>query len=372
MKIIFICGSIEPGKDGVGDYTRRLCGELINKGLSVGILAFNDSYITKVTEEKQYSDSHAIQCLRLPKIQNSKLRCDLAMRWVKKHDPEWLSLQFVPYAFHHKGLPFKLAKQLKRMSGHNTKWHIMFHELWIGMSQQSSRKEILIGYVQKKIIKDLVLKINPKVINTQTQLYKKQLIQLGFNVSILPLFSNIPLNNEFENNELPINLKTKYFVLFGAIHHGAPIESFCEELAAYAKEKPLTLVTIGRNGSELNHWISVFRTNGLKIINLGEQSQKVISGIFKKAIFGISTTPILLVEKSGSVAAMQEHSLPVICMSRPWSPLGVNKESFILEGITEYKEGKLAESLKFIRKVNPEKNNLTHVVFNFINNLKLN
>jgi hypothetical protein len=24
IKILFICGSLEPGKDGVGDYTRRL------------------------------------------------------------------------------------------------------------------------------------------------------------------------------------------------------------------------------------------------------------------------------------------------------------------------------------------------------------
>jgi hypothetical protein len=32
MKLLFLRGSIEPGKDGVGDYTCRLCGALIAEG----------------------------------------------------------------------------------------------------------------------------------------------------------------------------------------------------------------------------------------------------------------------------------------------------------------------------------------------------
>ena len=29
MNLLFICGSLEPGKDGVGDYIRRLSSELL-------------------------------------------------------------------------------------------------------------------------------------------------------------------------------------------------------------------------------------------------------------------------------------------------------------------------------------------------------
>jgi hypothetical protein len=32
------------------------------------------------------------------------------------------------------------------------------------------------------------------------------------------------------------------------------------------------------------------------------------------ADLGVTTTPILLAEKSGTVAAMQEHELPVLCI----------------------------------------------------------
>ena len=42
MKILFFCGSAEPGKDGVGDYTRRLCGELLRIGHETQILSLFD------------------------------------------------------------------------------------------------------------------------------------------------------------------------------------------------------------------------------------------------------------------------------------------------------------------------------------------
>ena len=32
MKITFICGSLNPGQDGVGDYTRRLAAQLALDG----------------------------------------------------------------------------------------------------------------------------------------------------------------------------------------------------------------------------------------------------------------------------------------------------------------------------------------------------
>ena len=50
MKIMFICGSLEPGKDGVGDYTRRLCAHLKKHHIEVGILAYNDKFINSELE----------------------------------------------------------------------------------------------------------------------------------------------------------------------------------------------------------------------------------------------------------------------------------------------------------------------------------
>ena len=45
MKIIFLCGSLEPGRDGVGDYVLLLSGELVRQGHQASIIALNDVYL---------------------------------------------------------------------------------------------------------------------------------------------------------------------------------------------------------------------------------------------------------------------------------------------------------------------------------------
>src|SRR5690606_24463810 len=112
MKIIFICGCLEPGKDGVGDYTRRLAGELIRQDIPVGIISYNDMFVEDEILEHQVSENTPIPCLRIPKAWSRRKRSDHAKIWVKHNNPEWLSLQFVIYSFNDKGLPFGLGSQL--------------------------------------------------------------------------------------------------------------------------------------------------------------------------------------------------------------------------------------------------------------------
>ncbi|CAH8292982.1 glycosyltransferase involved in cell wall biosynthesis [Mariniflexile fucanivorans] len=374
MKIIFICGSLEPGKDGVGDYTRRLCAELILQGIHVGILSYNDKDVNGATQVTQYADGQAIYCYRISTFIKPKERCVLAKQWIDTHNPEWLSLQFVPYAFNNKGLPFGFASQLKTI-GQNRKWHIMFHELWIGMNKESTLKEKCIGYIQRYIIKELTLKLKPNLVNTQTELYKKQLEKLTITSSLLPLFSNIPvIQKPIEKTHLdsiPFDIPNKYFVLFGSIHYGSPINHFVKDFVDYLKNDSFSLITIGRNGNELREWISIWESYKLEVKCLGEQSVEVISHVLKNATFGISTTPMALVEKSGSVLAMHAHGIPVICMSRPWTPLGI-KNDWAYEGITEYKLGEIAACMECIENINPEKNNVHTIALSLIKKLKNN
>ncbi|MGE5944867.1 MAG: hypothetical protein ACM31G_11070 [Flavobacteriales bacterium] len=370
MKIIFICGSLEPGKDGVGDYTRRLCGELLKQGVMVGMLAYNDKHLHYKMETIQESDGHTIPSLRLPHTWKSKVRCKEAKNWIASHNPEWLSLQFVPYAFHHKGLPFGLGNQLKRM-GTNYKWHIMIHELWIGMSQQSTLKDKCIGQVQRIIIKKLLLKLVPKVIHTQTDLYKHHLQQLEFEASILPLFSNISyVESDFHTNKsiAEFNLPEKYLVLFGSIHKNAPIEEFVKELSELDKEKTFSFVALGRNGGELQYWKSIIEKYGFDIMVLGEQSAESISYVLSHATFGMATTPYYLIEKSGSVAAMHQHNLPVICLSKPWMP---NKfiRSNKLKGVEEYKTGNLEACIANDTKMETGDISISNITISFLKTL---
>ncbi|RDC66091.1 glycosyltransferase family protein [Adhaeribacter pallidiroseus] len=345
MRIIFLCGSLEIGRDGVGDYTRRLSGELIHQGHQTAIIALYDKGIKEVISYTQQSEDLIIPVLRIPAFYSSNQRCDLAQKWVDNFNPDWLSLQFVPFAFQSKGLTIGLSKLLKKI-GSDRCWHVMFHELWVGMDIQSSIKLKLWGQIQKKIIQSMVFRLKPKLIHTQTRLYQEQLYKIGLDSKYLSLFSNIPVhyNRAPKTYKLP-QLKVGSsinFVVFGSIHTGAPIELFTQEASLYAKKKgiKLSLTIIGRSGEEQLHWKTVWELRGLVVEILGEQTPERISEVLSKATFGLSTTPSILIEKSGTVAAMFAHGLPVICISRIWTPRGV--PNFKLpNNVVQYKSGNL-------------------------------
>ena len=67
MVMLFICGTLEQGKSGVGDHMRRLAAELIRQGKMVYLLAINDSHINSISEEQQYDMDTVIPTYRLPK-----------------------------------------------------------------------------------------------------------------------------------------------------------------------------------------------------------------------------------------------------------------------------------------------------------------
>ena len=103
MKILFICGSLEPGKDGVGDYTRRLAGELIKQNTVIEIISLNDKYIKQIWEGTQEDGVQRIPVLRLPASCPWDKRLQKAKERIDSFEPEWLSLQYVAFAFNNKG-----------------------------------------------------------------------------------------------------------------------------------------------------------------------------------------------------------------------------------------------------------------------------
>lgn len=336
MKILFICGSLENGRDGVGDYTRRLSGELIRQGHQVQVIALNDKYIGSDLNETQKDESVGINCLRLSSKLSWKERMAVAKRFVEDFDPEWLSLQFVPFSFQEKGLPLGFAIRLKKL-GYGRNWHVMFHELWLGIDRESSYKMKVWGYVQKQLVITIIKAIKPKYITTHTNTYQAVLSDLGIQISILPLFSNIP-----RISVLPVkNASLLTCVLFGGIHGGAPVHSFMKDLLIYSMsiDRKLNFIFVGRNGNEAKEWIDVLDELKIEYQNIGECIPEEISEYISKSDLGISTTPYYLAEKSGTVAAFLDHQLPVICVARDWTPT-FKKKLVNNKNIIHYKIGK--------------------------------
>lgn len=114
MEILFICGSAEIGNDGVGDYTRRLCGKLIRSGHQAQILSLCDHQAVSFTSEIQVVEDIAVTVHRIPIAAPNKERLIWLQHILREFEPDWISLQYVPYSFNPKGLPFWLPSYLKK------------------------------------------------------------------------------------------------------------------------------------------------------------------------------------------------------------------------------------------------------------------
>lgn len=175
MNIVFLCGSIEPGCDGVGDYTRRLAEELILLEHKVSIIALNDRYVTNVNQHAE-TDAGVLNTYRIPIGFTDQQRCNQARDWVEQINPVMVSLQFVIYSFHKKGLPFDLSNTISRICDGRSV-HIMFHETWLGVTKSATFKDKAYGFLQKQIITSLVKNLKPRLITTTNGLYKSLLNQ---------------------------------------------------------------------------------------------------------------------------------------------------------------------------------------------------
>lgn len=323
MNIILICGTLEPGRDGVGDYTSRLALELEKAGQRTSILAINDFYVasTSIPDEHLLADTGDI--LRLSHEWSYDRRFKLAKSWIENKDPAWLSLQFVAFSFQRLGLPLGLSSFLKKL-GRGRRWHIMFHELWVGMPATADTKYALWGWLQQVLISRMIDKLNPEVMHTQCMLYQAQLQRVGFGVGYLPLFSNIPVNAAVpklkkDTHEFRDSLS---LIVFGTIHPQAYFAEFAAELLRFCRKFNVKskVILVGKCGSHQHSLTSILEVAGIPIEVMGEQSTKVISDLLLSADIGISTCAPPMIDKSGTVVAMLEHNLPVICIGHRWQP----------------------------------------------------
>ena len=328
MRIAFICGSLEPGRDGVGDYTRRLAAECIHQGHECRLVALNDW--EDGGEETQECEGVQIGCLRCPRSLPWKERFARAREELSEFDPDCVSLQFVPYGFHPKGIPWSLAGRLRKLIGARP-LQIMFHELWIGFGAAAPWKQRIVGALQRHCIFRMIRALKPRVVHTSNATYAGLLKHGGVAAGELPLFGNIPVRDIGSAPALPAQLAAAgipadpaersgwWMVLFfGTLHPEWQPQPLTHLLlrAAQRAGKRLCLVSAGRLGAcGEGLWETMQRENGGEIVfvKCGEQSSGEISTLLQIADFGVAVTPWELMGKSGSAAAMLDHGLPILC-----------------------------------------------------------
>jgi hypothetical protein len=312
MRILFLCGCLEPGHDGVGDYTRRLGAELVRQGNEVLAIAIMDKFSTEELQEEQPAENTLLSVIRIPRSYTQDLVLNRLSEEVTNFRPDWISLQFVPFSFHPKGLPLWMINKLKTCL-HGYPLHIMFHELWVGINGHEKLKMKMLGMIQKLIIKTLIRKLKPACITTTIPIYKKF---LGIEtVQLLPLIGNIPLvPNKGLLRAVDQQLQVVHFGTFTAAlaEFTAQLEFLIKGATAFKKN--ILFLAIGNGGTFAPQALSVVKnllgTDAIK--ELGRLSAEEISLLFQQADIGISRANFLMAGKSGTTVAMLEHGLPVV------------------------------------------------------------
>lgn len=336
MRIVFICSGLEPGHDGVGDYTRRLAAECVRQGHECRLVALNDK---NARHGKQDSDGIQMDCLRCASSLGWAERMAQLREFVSEFNPDWISLQYVPYGFQRKGLPWRFAGDIKPVIG-GRPLHIMFHELWIGWGKAAPFKQRMIGTLHRWCILRMLRTLKPRVIHTSNATYVALLKQTSVPAVQLPIFGNIPVADvgaqpllpaEFVAAGIPADPASRngwwLAAFFGTLHPEWTPEPLISNLLQAAKQanKRVCLFAVGRIGTAGDVlWEKMTREWGHEIVfvKFGEQPTERVSLLLQMADFGVAVSPGMLIEKSSAAAAMLDHGLPII-LSRDEAGTGV-------------------------------------------------
>jgi glycosyltransferase involved in cell wall biosynthesis len=342
MRILFLTGCLESGKDGVGDHTRELAGECGRRGHQAFLVSLNDPWIDQPHRENGL--------LRLGPKQSWIDRVTVTRAFLAETAPELVSLQLVLYSFHPAGLSFALPQLLRAMIG-QTPMQIMFHELWIGAQIGTRFKTRVVGFCQRKIIEAVVKKLACRVIHTSNLVYVHLLSRYGITAKHLPLFGSVPVVQAEKVS--PRSDQVLRLGIFGSLHP----EWSPDEMLAQLKtlEKPIQLSHIGRIGPGETRWKDLTERYGseIELSRLGERSLAEISQFFSFIDFGVATTPLALIGKSSCVAAMLDHGLPVIVSRNDVHFRGMPNPDLISDLLIPLDE-RFLERVKSARRRNPQ------------------
>lgn len=309
QKVLIISPNLEREYCGVSDYVYVLKSLLENNGHTCSLLALSDKFCTKLIDEPN--------CFRIPFSTNSKIKIKHANIFISEYEPDIIYFNLVSYGYNRKGLPFYLLNFLPQISK-KYKVVIIAHELWAGNFKTESFKNKFLGNVQRLLFAPLLKKIEEPTIVVTTVLALNILKKLGINSHLIPVFSNIPIE------DIPVVSVPNpviRLILFGSslfrIDYDLLIKFIERLIEIYNKRIQIDIV--GLNNYAIEDWENIkqyFTLDKLVIINHGFSSAQKISQLMQEAQIGITTYMPFFWSKSGSIAAMLVHGLPIVSIAK--------------------------------------------------------
>jgi hypothetical protein len=325
MQLLFFCASLEPGRDGVGDYTRRLAGACAARGHGCTAIALHDPHVARATDLTE----DGMRLIRLPAAAPWPGRLACAIGHQRRLAPDWVSWQFVAYGFNPRGLvPSELWQGAAHLSG--SRCHVMMHELWIGLEAGSGWLARAAGWRQRWRVLRLLDQLSPDCVQTSNAAYQSALRDEGLLAGVTGVFGNVPVADGFPGRAATIgrwlpdaagfDAPPLVSLTFGTLHpqwRPAATADWLVSTAGRLARAP-ALIVIGRAGSHAAAILDLFRRRGVTVRATGELDATAISHLLRAADFGIAPHPWALIGKSGAAAAMLEHGLPVLVPRDEW------------------------------------------------------
>ncbi len=320
MRLIFLCGCLDPG-NGVGDYTRRLAKGLSNFGHEIRIIAINEKNLPELEMDSiQNHEPNSIFTHRFSNKISWKLRKARIIEIISRFNPDVISIQFVPFSFHPKGLPFSLPSWLLSLDNGKINWHLMFHELWVADSKANSLKEWIIREMQKRIIKKILFQFKNAWIDTSNKTYQNMLMRYNIKAGLLPIFSNLPKGNRIKLPQISNRDNKILSVFFGHLQENP---NFLENIKllknaiAGQLSKELVIFHIGNNRNSKTEKLIKQISGQLEVqtIPMGFLDEQQAANVLYNVDIGLSNYPGDLIQKSGSISSMLYNELPVILLN---------------------------------------------------------
>ena len=329
MKIAFLCTSLAPGRDGVGDYVRQLAAACAEHGHVCLLVALHDRHLAPSAALLQRTNE-----VRLAASLSWSRRAAMLTDLLRDFEPHWVSWQIVAYGFHPKGIlppgSFALIDSTRLWEN-----HVTLHELWLGLAQRDRLRMKVVGALQRRRLLAFLRHLRPACVHTTNPAYQLALAHHGWPSELLPLFGNmpvLPVKPYLARAELT-DLFGQSFpqkpgwigVIFGTIHpqwRPEPTLNFLRAVSEHSGQS-IALLALGRSGAhgaKLLSELSGARSgiSGISLFVAGPQTPERISHVLQAADFGLATHPWALIEKSGTTATLLEHGLPVLVPRDDW------------------------------------------------------
>ena len=313
--ILFLCGSLDPGRDGVGDYTRRIAAELIRRGLRARIVATHDADSATVSEDSQEEEGTPVPVLRIPVSATESERLEVLQATLDRFPPAWISLQFVPWSYSRYGIPRAFARTLSALRT-AARWEIMFHELWLRHRPARDLKGRLTGALQRREILNLIRRLPADIIHTHIPINRDELTGRGFTVRPLPLFANIGRTAYPEAGIGPKGADTYRVAFFSRLESPPPVQTVLQAVAGWCRKQSLKLeiALLGGGPARVAAAAEDIRraVPEAEVLPVGYLPAESVSTWLDTCDLAVSPIPRHSQGKSGTVAAFLEHQLPVI------------------------------------------------------------